>query len=89
MTQKDEQHLNFKYLPSVEHDLDWGLTVNCIGTQEILPGEPYPPAGHPLSHRFILEFQNCSDLGLYGNRSHQAGRLQWAVGIPMLPRSRS
>ena len=52
MTQKDEQHLNFKYLPSVEHDLDWGLTVNCVGTQEILPGEPYPPAGHPLSHRF-------------------------------------
>ena len=47
------EHLNYKYLPSVEHDLDWGLTVNCVGTQEIQPGEAYPPAGHPLSHRFI------------------------------------
>jgi AraC-like DNA-binding protein len=46
------EHLNFKYLPSVEHDLDWGLTVNCVGMQEILPGEPYPPAEHPLSYRF-------------------------------------
>lgn len=46
------EHLNFKYLPSVEHDADWGLTVNCVGTQEIQPGEPYPPAEHPLSYRF-------------------------------------
>ena len=46
------EHLNYKYLPSVEHDLDWGLTVNCVGTQEIQPGEAYPPAEHPLSYRF-------------------------------------
>ena len=46
------EHLNFKYLPSVEHDLDWGLTVNCVGMQEIMPNQSYPPAGHPLSYRF-------------------------------------
>ncbi len=51
MTSANE-HLNFKYLPAVEHDLDWGLTVSCVGSQDIMPGESYPPAEHPLSHRF-------------------------------------
>lgn len=46
------EHLNYKYLPSMERDLDWGLTVNCVGMQEILPGEPYPPVEHPMSYRF-------------------------------------
>ena len=47
------EQLNYKYLPSVEHDLDWGLTVNCVGTQKIQPGKPYPPSEHPLSYRFL------------------------------------
>ena len=51
MTRSDE-HLNYKYLPSFERDLDWGLTVNCVGMQEIMPGESYPPTEHPLSYRF-------------------------------------
>lgn len=47
------RNLNFKYLPAIEHDCEWGLIVNCAGTQEILPGEMYPPAEHPLSYRFL------------------------------------
>ena len=91
MTPTDE-HLNFKYLPSVEHDLDWGLTVNCVGMQEIMPGEPYPPTGHPMSYRFqpvagrmLDEYQlvYCSkDSGLF--RTETAGEMHVKAGDVMM-----
>ena len=91
MTRKNE-HLNFKYLPSVEHDLDWGLTVNCVGSQEIMPGESYPPAGHPLSYRFqpaagrmLDEYQlvYCAKgAGVF--RSETGGEMQVKAGDMMM-----
>lgn len=92
MTSKDEQRFNFKYLPSVEHDLDWGLTVNCVGTQEIQPGEAYPPAEHPLSYRFqpaagrmLDEYQliYCSN-GAGFFRTETAGEMQVKAGDVMM-----
>lgn len=86
------EHLNYKYLPSVEHDLDWGLTVNCVGMQEILPGENYPPKGHPLSYRFqpaagrmLDEYQlvYCSrGAGMF--RSETAGEMHVKAGDVMM-----
>lgn len=43
---------NFKYLPSVERDLDWGLVISCVGHQFIAPGETYPPSQHPAAYNF-------------------------------------
>lgn len=86
------EHLNYKYLPSVEHDLDWGLTVNCVGTQEIQPGEAYPPAEHPLSYRFqpaagrmLDEYQliYCSN-GAGFFRTETAGEMQVKAGDVMM-----
>ncbi|MBO7069140.1 MAG: helix-turn-helix domain-containing protein [Bacteroidaceae bacterium] len=86
------EHLNFKYLPSIEHDLDWGLTVNCVGMQEILPGEPYPPAMHPMSYRFqpaagriLDEYQlvYCSKgAGMF--RTETAGEMHVKAGDVMM-----
>ena len=86
------EHLNYKYLPSVEHDLDWGLTVNCVGMQEIQPGEAYPPAEHPLSYRFqpaagrmLDEYQliYCSN-GAGFFRTETAGEMQVKAGDVMM-----
>ena len=86
------EHLNYKYLPSLEHDLDWGLTVNCVGMQKIQPGEPYPPSEHPLSYRFLPaagrkldEYQliyYSSGAGVF--RSETAGEMQVKAGDVMM-----
>lgn len=86
------EHLNYKYLPSVEHDLGWGLTVNCVGMQNVLPGEQYPPKGHPLSYRFqpaagrmLEEYQlvYCSKgSGLF--RTETAGEMHVKTGDMMM-----
>ena len=86
------EHLDFKYLPSVEHDLDWGLTVSCVGGQEIMPGESYPPAEHPMSHRFqptkgrmLDEYQliYCAKgAGLF--RTESAGEMNVKAGDMMM-----
>ena len=81
-----------KNMPSVEHDLDWGLTVNCVGMQEIQPGEAYPPAEHPLSYRFqpaagrmLDEYQliYCSN-GAGFFRTETAGEMQVKAGDVMM-----
>lgn len=86
------EHLNFKYLPSIERDLDWGLTVNCVGMQEIQPGELYPPAEHPLSYRFqptagrmLDEYQlvYCSR-GAGTFRTETAGEMKVKAGDVMM-----
>lgn len=43
---------DFKYLPSVEHDMEWGLVVSCVGHHHIAAGEEYPPPQHPASYSF-------------------------------------
>ena len=40
------------YLLSNEQDIHWGLTVSTVGFQHILPGEAYPPKGHPQQYSF-------------------------------------
>lgn len=86
------EHLNFKYLPSIERDLDWGLTINCVGMQEIQPGELYPPAEHPLSYRFqptsgrmLDEYQlvYCSR-GAGTFRTETAGEMKVKAGDVMM-----
>ena len=86
------EHLNFKYLPIVEHDLDWGLTISCVGSQDIMPGESYPPAEHPLSHRFkptkgrmLDEFQliYCAK-GAGTFHTETAGEMQVKAGDMMM-----
>lgn len=46
---------DFKYLPSVEHDMEWGLVVSCVGHHHIAAGEAYPPPQHPASYSFHPE----------------------------------
>ena len=91
MTSPNE-HLNFKYLPIVEHDLDWGLTVSCVGSQDIMPGESDPPAEHPLSYRFkptkgrmLDEFQliYCAK-GAGTFHTETAGEMQVKAGDMMM-----
>lgn len=48
----EKLHQNFKYLPSVERDLDWGLVISCVGHHHIQPGAPYPPSKHPAAYSF-------------------------------------
>lgn len=46
----DSVHL--KYLAVTPQDLAWGVAVNSVGRQDILPGEPYPPSNHPSRYLF-------------------------------------
>ncbi|MBQ7518335.1 MAG: AraC family transcriptional regulator [Bacteroidales bacterium] len=41
-----------KYLLINPNDMLWGLSVNCVGSQEISPGQAYPPLNHPSQYRF-------------------------------------
>ena len=49
------QHIHYKYLTVTSQDALWGLAVNTVGTQEIGPGEPYPPSSHPQRYLFSEE----------------------------------
>ena len=40
------------YLPVGERELDWGLYVTVVGFNHVLPGEQFPPPGHPLAYQF-------------------------------------
>ena len=41
-----------KYLIPSNRDREWGLTVNTVGYEEILPGTPYPTRGHAEGYYF-------------------------------------
>lgn len=54
---------NYKYLVRSRRDIDWGITVNTVGTESVLPGySVYPPhAGHPDSFCFTQSGGRCLD----------------------------
>ena len=41
-----------KYLLINPNDMLWGLSVNCVGSQELLSQQNYPPRNHPSKYRF-------------------------------------
>lgn len=45
----------FKYTITSNEDKRWGLYLNVAGYAHILPGQPYPPPGHPAGYNFIWE----------------------------------
>jgi len=42
----------FKYTTKSNEDKNWGLYINVAGCANILPGECYPPPGHPSEYSF-------------------------------------
>lgn len=44
-----------KYLLAKETDFQWGIVTKTVGLQDVAPGSPYPPAGHPEDHLFQPE----------------------------------
>jgi len=42
----------FHYLPVTEETMNWGMYVTGAGRTTILPGERYPPSGHPALYQF-------------------------------------
>lgn len=51
-----KESIHIKYLFTTERDIQWGLTVNTVGTQHIEAGGPYPPPNHPT--RYLFSPQN-------------------------------
>jgi len=49
------QDIHLKYLAVNPQDLHWGIAVNSVGCQQIGPGDPYPPVGHPARYLFSEE----------------------------------
>lgn len=45
----------FKYTTKSNEDKNWGLYINVAGCANIMPGECYPPPGHPAEYSFSLE----------------------------------
>jgi hypothetical protein len=45
----------FKYTTKSIEDKNWGLYINVAGCANILPGECYPPPGHPSEYSFSWE----------------------------------
>jgi AraC-like DNA-binding protein len=45
----------FYYLPTSDRDRLWGLYVISAGHQRVLPGQDYPPRGHPKTHDFVWQ----------------------------------
>lgn len=43
-----------KYLLATERDAEWGLTINTVGHEEIVPNESYPTKGHADGYYFDL-----------------------------------
>ena len=54
MDMKNED-IHLKYLAVNRNDLLWGLAVNSVGFQNVGPGKPYPPTGHPSRYLFSEE----------------------------------
>ena len=54
---------NYKYLVRSPRDIDWGITVNTVGSESVPPGyRIYPPrSGHPDSFYFTPSNGRCLD----------------------------
>ncbi len=50
-----EDSLHLRYLIVSEKDMQWGLSVNTVGFQNIKGREVYPPQNHPHSYLFSKE----------------------------------
>lgn len=49
----DTDHKKFsRYFPASVRDRKWGWYVTTAGEMRVLPGQPYPPAGHPKGYNF-------------------------------------
>jgi AraC-like DNA-binding protein len=42
----------FRYLPTTEHTMSWGIYVTGAGCAVVHPGEKYPAGGHPALYQF-------------------------------------
>lgn len=47
-----QESIHLKYLVTNSQDQQWGLIINSVGTQNISPGEEYPPRRHPTRYHF-------------------------------------
>lgn len=47
--------IHIRYLIANERDNKWGLIINSVGFQCIVPGEPYPPQNHPTRYLFRVD----------------------------------
>jgi AraC-like DNA-binding protein len=52
MTLNADQKSFYRYLPASVRDRKWGWYVTTAGEAQILPGQPYPPTGHPKGYNF-------------------------------------
>lgn len=43
---------HFKYLTHNADDERWGFYITVAGSAKVMPGEPYPPSGHPAGYYF-------------------------------------
>lgn len=50
-----EKSVHIKYLFTNERDVQWGLTINTVGYQQIEPGSSYPPQNHPTRYLFSTQ----------------------------------
>jgi len=50
-----KEAIHIKYLVVNEHDLLWGMTVNSVGYQQIVPGSHYPTQNHPTRYLFSTQ----------------------------------
>ena len=59
----DTSSHNYKYLVRSQRDIDWGITVNTVGTESVPSGyHTYPPrSGHPDSFYFTPSSGRCLD----------------------------
>lgn len=49
----DADHKSFsRYFPASVRDRKWGWHVTTAGEMRLLPGQSYPPAGHPKGYHF-------------------------------------
>jgi AraC-like DNA-binding protein len=42
----------FRYFPISARDRKWGWYVTTAGEMRLVPGQPYPPSGHPKNYNF-------------------------------------
>ncbi len=55
MTEDNRLEVEFKYLIVNDMDCKFGLWVNTVGYQSILPDSPYPLKEHPSGYFFNAE----------------------------------
>ncbi len=64
----EKNSVNYKYLVRSPRDIDWGITVDTVGSEPIPPNYPvYPPrTGHPDAFYFTM-----ARIEINGNHGHR------------------